>query len=672
MIHILHHQKDEIINWISHVKSDNHENSIENDEKYNFIVSVNEPGADDLGSRSRILIPGEEGDYREFIVDYTYERTAYLEKEVYTKGSFIDIKKTKYLSPQVLEGQTIQTAAGLVLSGYEWQVGIVEYSGIRKWVIESRLDAYEALKAIAALFECEMRFRVTVDGDQITGRYVDFIRKQGLNRGKETVFGKDLIGITRKVYSDRIITALQCYGPERQDGTRLEVLVTDDAAYQNWNRKGNHLIASYEPESTDSDMTIEQLTQLGETELKKRIAAAIEYELEAVSLEHIFGYEHEITRLGDSVKIKDEHFNPPMYLESRVIFVGRSVFDNSKKNYKLGEVIEYKEEDVMKTWRQLQAFYAAKVVKSPTPPLGKPNVLWVQTGKLPEIMYTWSEEVEEWVKATPTEAVEVGAETPEGAQAKANLAETNAKTYADSVSDEAYNDALSDAKTYANENSIMNGKTYNGVSISNTDGFLTVRGDELVRTVQNSTVGILIQTRASINDPWEDFFYADPQTRELILAGKIKSKDFDNFIQLTGNSLSAFYGAYATSGRTLLSIDDTIPTMFDGNEVNPKIQGYGKMYTQRVQVYVPARTWNPGEWIDTTVNINDHETVAIQVVSMIQCQSLAKEMYAYEKKDARVPTVGDLQSFGLRLSPNYTFTSAGFYADVDILIVGWR
>ncbi|WLR54282.1 phage tail spike protein [Mesobacillus subterraneus] len=427
MIHILHHQKDEIINWINHVKSDNHENSIENEETYDFILSVNEPGAADIGSRTRLLIPGEEGDYREFIVDKTSERTAYMEKGVYSKGSFIDIKNLKYISPQVLDAQTIQTAAGMVLSGLKWEVGIVEYSGIRKWTIETHMDAYEALKAISTLFDCELRFRVTVDGDQITGRYVDFIKKQGLNRGKETVFGKDLIGITRKVYSDRIVTALHCIGPERQDGTRLEVTVEDDEAFQNWNWQGQHLTQLYFPESSDQDMTLERLTQLGETELKKRIAAAIEYEVEAASLEHIFGYEHEITRLGDSVKIKDEHFNPPMYLDSRVIFVDRSVFNKAKKSYKLGEVIEYKKEDVMKTWRELQALYATKVIKSPTAPPGKPNVIWIQTGVVPEIMYTW--DGVEWVKVTPTEAIEVGAETPDGAQVKANTARDEAKAY---------------------------------------------------------------------------------------------------------------------------------------------------------------------------------------------------------------------------------------------------
>ncbi|UOE54915.1 phage tail spike protein [Cytobacillus oceanisediminis] len=398
MIHILHHQTDQIIGWLTKVIEDSHQNGIkDNEDIYKFSVTVNEPDADKLNSLSRVLIPDEDGDYREFVINYTFEDTASMTKEVEAIGSFAEIRQSKIVSPQVLDSQSIQTAAGLVLSGLEWQVGIVDYSGTRKWTVEKHLDAYDALLAIASLFECELRFRVTTNGDTVTGRYVDFIKRQGLNRGKEITFGKDLIGIKRRVLSNRIVTALHCLGPERQDGTRLEVIVKNDAAYQNWNRKGKHRIALYEPETSDQDMTLERLTQLGEMELKKRISATVEYEVEAVSLEHILGYEHEITRLGDSAKIKDEHFNPPMYLDSRVIFVDRSVFNKSKKTFKLGEVIEYKKEDIMKTWRELQDLYATKVIKSPTAPPGKPNIIWIKTGGSVEVAHTWDSILNKWI-----------------------------------------------------------------------------------------------------------------------------------------------------------------------------------------------------------------------------------------------------------------------------------
>lgn len=571
MIHVLHHQTDEIIGWVSNVTFDSHKYSLSNEETYDFIAPASEKGMEVIGSRSRLLIPAEDGDYREFIVSTTHENTEKNIKEVYSQASFIDIRKSKILLPQTLEGQTVRTAASFIMSGLdEWELGITDYSPVRKWVIEKHLDAYSALKAIETLFGLELRFRVTTNGSKVTGRYVDFITRQGMNRGKEITVEKDAIGIIRKVDSDRIVTALICLGPEKDDGTRLSVTVTDDAAYQNWNRKGNHLVEVYEPESDDSDMTLERLTSLGEAELKKRISAAVEYEVKTVALEHIPGFEHEITRLGDSATIKDENFNPPMYLDSRVIAVDRSIFDNSKKTFKLGEVIEYKREDVMKAWRELNEKYKLmqttlakkpNIVRGINPPEKKTDI-WMKVSTdnvTPDEAMTWNEEINDWEKATPLpdKIVSYGA----------------------------------------------------GTSLAIVDGY----------------------------------------------------------------SLTAFYDSFSETGRPLLSVDDTVPTMFDGNLINPKVQGYGKMYSQRIQVYIPGNTYDPSDSIETTVNIKDFDlSVAMTNVSIIICQSIAKEVYAYERKDGRVYSFGDLQSFVLRLSPHYQFTTAGFNADVDILVLGWR
>jgi phage minor structural protein len=395
MIHILHHNNDNIVGWISKVVHDEHTQTIKNEETFDFRVHVDEPYVDQISNRTRLLIPAEDGDYREFIVDYIYDSTSSKIKEVNSKGSFVDLRKAKIIKPQVLEGQTIKTAGGMVLSGLKWQLGIIESNAIRKWDIEKYIDAYNALLALSSLFECELRFRVTTDGHSITGRYVDFLIKQGHDRGKEAVFGKDLIDIKRKINPERIVTALYCIAPEGNDGTRLEVTVTNEEAFQNWNWHGQHLIETYEPQSSDEEMTIERLTQLGEAELQKRIDAVVEYEVEAASLEHILGYEHEVVRLGDSNKIKDEHFNPPMYLGSRVISISRSIFNKAKKTFKLGEVIEYKQEDVMQAWRSLQELYGTKVIKSPTTPVGRKNTIWIKTGSIPEMIYTWSDG--EWV-----------------------------------------------------------------------------------------------------------------------------------------------------------------------------------------------------------------------------------------------------------------------------------
>ncbi|TYS87567.1 hypothetical protein FZC88_16390 [Rossellomorea aquimaris] len=398
IIHILDHQNSEIVGWITSVSYDSHQSSLDNDEKYEFIAPVTEEDLDKIQGRSRLLIPADEGDYREFIVYEKIDLTKQGEVEIYSDASYYDLRKLKTIHPQVRDGQTVESAGEFVLEGIKgWELGITEYSGIRKWIIDKDLDAYDALKAIASLFDCEIRFRVTISGNKVTGRYVDIVKRVGQDSGKEIVEGKDLLGIKRRLLAKRVVTALICLGPEREDGTQLKVTVTDAAAFQNWNWQGQHLVEVYEPQSTDTEMTEERLTQLGEAELKKRITAAVEYEAEGASLDHIFGYDHEVVHLGDSAKIKDEKFNPPMYLDSRVIFVDRSIFDKSKKKYKLGEVIEYKKEDVFRVWRDLQDLYATKVFKSPTPPEGKSNIIWIKTGGTVEIAHTWNPEMRKWV-----------------------------------------------------------------------------------------------------------------------------------------------------------------------------------------------------------------------------------------------------------------------------------
>jgi hypothetical protein len=96
-----------------------------------------------------------------------------------------------------------------------------------------------------------------------------------------------------------------------------------------------------------------------------------------------------------------------------------------------------------------------------------------------------------------------------GSQLKADDAEAAAKGHADLVSEQAYLDAVQDAEEYADQNSVMKNQAYNGVSITNTDGFMAVRNDHLVRTISNATIGMIIQKRTTINDEWQNVLYID-------------------------------------------------------------------------------------------------------------------------------------------------------------------
>lgn len=397
MINILSEKSDEIVGWVSKVVTDSHKNSTKNEETYSFTARNVEPHIGKIAKRSRLVIPSDEGDYREFIVQSIYDSTTSKTKEVTSVGSFVDINKLVVLKPNLYTGQTIRSASDLIFRNLdEWELGEVAHSKAFEWLIQSSIKGYDALKEIARLTDTELRFRITIDSYFVTGRYVDFVTPKGINKGKEIVIGKDLLNIKRKVYSDRLITALTVIGPEQSDGKKMEVEVFNEAAYQNWGRKGKHLIDVYSPQVPE-DITEEDLRKLGEKELQTRIDALVEWEIEAVALEHILGYEHEKVSVGDICFIKDDFFNPPLYLNARVASMDRSAFFKTKKTYKLGDVIEYSKEDVMATFKKLQELYGTNIIQSPEPPPGRKDLLWIKTGGDVDIAHRWDSILGKWI-----------------------------------------------------------------------------------------------------------------------------------------------------------------------------------------------------------------------------------------------------------------------------------
>src|SRR5690606_20346674 len=210
-----------------------------------------------------------------------------------------------------------------------------------------------------------------------------------------------------------------------------------------------------------TEMTEEEARRYTRTALDKRINTQVTYETTILDLEEVPGLEHEKIRFGDTIRIKDTYFNPPLYLEARVYEIERSIKSKAKKDIKLGDYIEYTEEEVMAIWKQLQREIRKKIsaaelreyaepkkIESATPPPIKEgeNPIWVKTDgdiKIPHVVVG-----NEWVKMTPTEAQEVGAETPQGAQEKADTAEQNAKNYTDIIKSD-LEDGIQQAQTTA-------------------------------------------------------------------------------------------------------------------------------------------------------------------------------------------------------------------------------
>lgn len=361
IIHVLDKQSDEIIETLNSAKGEYTDakktDTLDNRNTFDFIALKK---FEKLEKRNRLLVEDVDGFFSEYLITFT-DQYKHNEKEVRSVGSFVDLQKSKVIAPQKLEGQTPQTAVEFALNGTEYLVGDVDFVNIRTITIEEHTNPYDLLKLIASTFDLELRFRVEVRGNQIVGRYVDLKKYVGHFDGKEIVFGKDLVGIRRIEDSDNIVTALLGIGPEREDGTRLTVLVENEEARQRWGRNGQHLISVYEPESTDQEMTEARLRTLTENELEKRIDASVRYEGEAVSLEKVFGLHHEKIRCGMTVRIKDEGYSPPLYLQARIHETTENPATREITSFKIGDFIEYRREDLEKQVKALRSLLAQKV-----------------------------------------------------------------------------------------------------------------------------------------------------------------------------------------------------------------------------------------------------------------------------------------------------------------------
>ncbi|PEP71368.1 hypothetical protein CN581_31285, partial [Bacillus toyonensis] len=167
---------------------------------------------------------------------------------------------------------------------------------------------------------------------------------------------KDVQGIRRIENSQDVVTALVGVGPSKEnpatgkeefltfeDINGGQLYVSNNDALQRWSKDGKHLFDIYSPQTEDQDMTKERLKQLTEAELKKRIDSSTSYEVSAVALEKVFGLSHESVRKGDTVRIKDTGFSPPLFLEARLIAADECDTDPSKDKYIFGNYREIKD-----------------------------------------------------------------------------------------------------------------------------------------------------------------------------------------------------------------------------------------------------------------------------------------------------------------------------------------
>lgn len=342
-IHVLDFN-DNIIDFIS--QSDgaliNAEMSMNVEEKTEtFDFTIENTRAKKLRERNRIIAQDNNGTFREFVIIHiadNFDGTT----EIECNASYLeDLKTAKPIKPGKFEAHTTTQALLKTLADTGWEVSDdTEYGGNRTTSWTSHTNPFDLIYMLCTTYDMVPSFYIELGAHTVEHRYVSITKPKNLFKGKEITKGKDLTGMTRTIDLSEVKTALLAVGPEKEDGSRIETVITDDEAQEIFGLPNRYIWDVYEPESNDENMTLKRLTTLAKTELNKRNQAAISYEVSSID---IHKYYNDVTvHLRDIVRVKDRDFRPPLYIEAEVIGIKYNWLADESE-FTFGNVIEYEE-----------------------------------------------------------------------------------------------------------------------------------------------------------------------------------------------------------------------------------------------------------------------------------------------------------------------------------------
>lgn len=441
MIHVLDFN-DKIIDFLSTddpslVRAIHKRNVNDNSEMLELLISSER--AEKFRERHRVIIRDSNKQWREFIINWVQDTMdGYTEIECIA-SYLADITTAKPYAPGKFEKKTTSEALKDVLSDTGWEVSEqTEYDGLRTTSWTSYQTRYEVLKQLCTTYKMVLDFYIELSSNTVKGRYVVLKKKNSLFKGKEIEYGKDLVGLTRKIDMSEIKTALIAVGPENDKGKRLELVVTDDEAQSQFNLPMRYIWGIYEPQSDDQNMNETRLSSLAKTELNKRKSAVMSYEITSTDLE--VTYPHEIISIGDTVRVKHRDFNPPLYVEAEVIAEEYNIISENS-TYTFGQPKEFKESELREEFNKRLnlihqklndnisnintivkdvvdgelEYFERKIHKSDTPPENPVNdTLWYDTSN-PDVAVLRRYWNGRWIEATPNDVEKLGGITREKA-----------------------------------------------------------------------------------------------------------------------------------------------------------------------------------------------------------------------------------------------------------------
>ena len=245
----------------------------------------------------------------------------------------------KVIRPIEFKSTNLRKFLEEILSDTDWNIGLIDIglNNVCDIEVKDYTNAYSLLQThIRESYNGEIHFTVKFEGSKAT-KYINVYSNRGQFDGFRFSYDSNLTSITRTINFDDLATALIGVGNngltfkeiETEDKPLNQDFITDESAYLLWNDNGSHILG-YEKFDTDSPQELLKLTR---EKLKERCQPKIKYELNPELL-------GETVKIGDTVYVIDNEFNPPIHLSARINQLSISLTDKSNNSCVLSNFTE--------------------------------------------------------------------------------------------------------------------------------------------------------------------------------------------------------------------------------------------------------------------------------------------------------------------------------------------
>lgn len=287
-------------------------------ETFSFDIEANIPQAIDVTVGNYIAFKDEDEEFKLFTITDTEENHNIENiKKVYCEMASIELLNNQ-LRPIKYNNITVSSFLESILSNTDWSLGIKDISlrEVKDIDITDYISVYEAIQNyVIGEFGAEIRYRVKIESNTIVGKYIDIFSKRGKNSDIVFSYTTNMTNVSRTTNISDLVTALIGVGKNNITFRDIEVegkpagqdFIASEEAYKRWSKNGEHIIG-VEKFDTESP---QELLKLTAKKLVERIEPKIKYSLKVELL-------GDKVSIGDTVRVVDHDFNPPLYLEARV------------------------------------------------------------------------------------------------------------------------------------------------------------------------------------------------------------------------------------------------------------------------------------------------------------------------------------------------------------------